>query len=59
VRLGQCRTIRLRSEAPLTVHLDGEFFAVPEDHIRELEIQILPRLLRVQTSLQTGELTSR
>jgi diacylglycerol kinase family enzyme len=51
VRLGRCREIRLRSEAPLTVHVDGEFFARPEDNIRELEIRLLPRLLNVQTSL--------
>jgi diacylglycerol kinase family enzyme len=51
VRLGQCSRLSLRSEAPLTVHIDGEFFARPEDNIRELDIRILPRSLQVQTAL--------
>lgn len=45
---GQCRRLALRSEAPLTVHIDGEFFARPEDNVRELDIRILPGRLRVQ-----------
>ena len=51
VRLGRCRELRLHSQAALTVHLDGEFFARPEDNVRDLEIRLLPRLLRVQMSL--------
>ncbi len=51
VRLGRCARVTLRSEAPLTVHIDGEFFARPEDDIRELDIRLLPRLLQVQTTL--------
>jgi diacylglycerol kinase (ATP) len=51
VRLGRCRELRIRSEAPVTVHIDGEFFALPEDRLRELEIRLLPRRLRVQTAL--------
>ncbi len=51
VRLGRCSRLSLRSEAPLTVHIDGEFFARPEDNIRELDIRILPRVLQVQTAL--------
>jgi diacylglycerol kinase family enzyme len=51
VRLGHCRTLRLHSEAPLAVHIDGEFFGRPEDNVRDLEIRILPRALRVQTAL--------
>lgn len=51
VRLGQCRRLHLRSEQPLTVHIDGEFFARPEDDIRELDIHIRPRALRVQAVL--------
>jgi diacylglycerol kinase family enzyme len=45
---GRCRQLRLRSEKPLTVHLDGEFFSRPEDGVRSLEVRILPRALRVQ-----------
>jgi diacylglycerol kinase family enzyme len=51
VRLGRCRNIQLRSEAPLIVHVDGEFFCRPEDRIQDLHIELLPAALRVQTSL--------
>ena len=51
VRLGRCRTLRLRSAAPLIVHVDGEFFCRPEDRVQELEIELLPAALRVQTKL--------
>ena len=42
-----CRQVRVASEAPLIVHTDGEFFSRPADGVRSLEIQILPRALRV------------
>jgi diacylglycerol kinase family enzyme len=48
VRQGRCSRIVLRSPAPLTVHIDGEFFALPEDGVQELEIRLQPRALRVQ-----------
>jgi len=47
VRQGRCRRVRLRSEGPLTVHMDGEFFCLPKDRIEELEIEILPGALQV------------
>ena len=31
------------------MHIDGEFFATPDDQIRSLEIQIRPGALRVLT----------
>jgi diacylglycerol kinase family enzyme len=46
--MGRCRQVDLESETPLTVHLDGEFFALPEDPIRCLQIRILPTRLKVQ-----------
>jgi diacylglycerol kinase family enzyme len=46
---GRCREVDLESEAPLTVHLDGEFFALPEDPIRKLQIRIFPGRLKVLT----------
>lgn len=46
--LRRCREVCLTSEAPLTVHLDGEFFSKPEDGVRELEVRILPGRLRVR-----------
>ena len=45
--LGRCRRARLTSPEPLTVHLDGEFFARPEDNIRQIDINILPAALKV------------
>jgi diacylglycerol kinase family enzyme len=51
VKQGRCRQMSVRSPAPLTVHIDGEFFCRPEDGVREVDIRLLPRLLQVQTSL--------
>ncbi len=33
VRFGRCRSVALSSETALTVHVDGEFFARPEDDL--------------------------
>jgi diacylglycerol kinase (ATP) len=46
---GRCREVTLESEAPLTVHLDGEFFALPEKPVRRIQIQMLPGRLKVLT----------
>jgi diacylglycerol kinase family enzyme len=51
VRLGRCRRIHLRSESPLAVHTDGEFFCRPDENIRELEMHIMPAALHVQLGL--------
>ncbi len=48
VRQGRCRRVHLTSAAPLIVHLDGEFFCLPEDNVRELQIDLLPRALTVE-----------
>ncbi len=50
VRLGRCRRLQLQSEAPLIVHVDGEFFCQPEDDVRHLDICILPGALRVRST---------
>jgi diacylglycerol kinase family enzyme len=47
VRIGQCRHLALRSGAALTVHIDGEFFSLPKDHVRAIDVRILPGALRV------------
>ncbi len=47
VRMGNCRRVRLRSEAALTVHVDGEFFCKPNDDVLTLEVDLLPARLRV------------
>jgi diacylglycerol kinase family enzyme len=48
VRQGRCRRVRICSEAPLTVHIDGEFFCKPEDRVCDLDIEIMPRCLTVE-----------
>ena len=53
VRQGQCRRLVVRSPAALTVHIDGEFFARPEDNIRYLDIQLHQAALRVQLAAVT------
>ena len=47
VRAGRCGRATLHSETPLIAHLDGEFFCLPEDDLHDLEVQLLPRALRV------------
>lgn len=55
VRQGRCRRVKLRSEEPLILHTDGEFFCVPEDGIHEVEIEIVPAALTVM-ALSSREL---
>lgn len=47
VRQGRCRRVKLKSEAPLAIHIDGEFFAVPEDEVRTIEVEIVPAALKI------------
>ncbi len=47
---GRCRHVAVESAEPLTVHVDGEFLCRPEDHVRSLEVNMLPGALRVQTA---------
>src|SRR5262249_39432029 len=44
---GRCRKIGLHSNADLIIHLDGELFALPGEGIRDVQITMLPRHLRV------------
>jgi YegS/Rv2252/BmrU family lipid kinase len=45
--LGRCRQVRLHAETPLVVHADGELFCVQADGVYDLEIDLLPKALRV------------
>jgi diacylglycerol kinase family enzyme len=47
LRKGRCRQVVVRAESPLIVHLDGEFYCLPEDGILELEVGMLPGALCV------------
>ncbi len=44
----RARTVQVQSEAPLRIHLDGEFFCEPDEGIHEVEIRLLPARLRVE-----------
>ena len=48
IRLGRARRIEVRSEGPLCVHTDGEFFCVPRDEVREAVIEVVAGRLRVE-----------
>jgi diacylglycerol kinase (ATP) len=45
---GQCRTIEIETDWDLTVHVDGEILARPEDRLRQLSISLLPARLEVE-----------
>jgi diacylglycerol kinase family enzyme len=51
VWLGRCRRVSVSSTAPLTIHVDGEFFCRPDDGVQCVEIDLLPRALQVQRQL--------
>ena len=48
LRTGTSTKVWLRSEAPLCVHADGEFFCKPDDGIYELNVELLPKRLLVE-----------
>jgi YegS/Rv2252/BmrU family lipid kinase len=48
LRLGQARRVEVKSETPLCVHVDGEFFCVPRDGVREVVAEVVPARLRVE-----------
>ena len=47
VTMGTFRTLRIRAQGPLYIHLDGEVFADFQQPSRELEVRLLPRALWV------------
>lgn len=44
---GRCQSVGIESEAPVRIHLDGEFLCHPEDGVRRVNVTLLPRALRV------------
>jgi diacylglycerol kinase family enzyme len=48
VAVGRCSTVEVRSERPLCVHTDGEFFCTPADGVRQVFVSIIPSRLRVE-----------
>ena len=47
VRLGQFRQLKLQSEQPLPIHMDGEIYADFSSDIRGLSIRILNHELQI------------
>jgi len=47
IRQGRCRRAKVQSATPLIVHVDGELLCLPEDDVRELEIEIMPAAIKV------------
>ena len=47
VRMGHLRTMRLNSDRPHFIHIDGEVFADFGSDVRELKIDVLPQAIEV------------
>src|SRR5205085_11387335 len=47
VKQGRCQKLKVASERPLAVHVDGELFCVPEDNVRAVEIEVMPAALTI------------
>jgi diacylglycerol kinase family enzyme len=41
------RRIRIQSNMPLPIHIDGEVFAYPKDNVRQVTITSIPAALKV------------
>jgi len=47
VRMGAFRRLRVETDRPMQIHLDGEIFAGFDSHVRQLEVEVLPHALAV------------
>lgn len=47
VTMRQNKRIRIQSNMPMPIHIDGEVFAYPQDNVRQVTITSLPAALRV------------
>jgi len=45
--MGHFRELQLKSEDPVTIHLDGEVFAGLDSTVTELQLKVLPNAMRV------------
>lgn len=54
IRVGRCRAAALGSAEPLQVHVDGEFFCLDADGVREIQVELLPRRLHVLAPPASG-----
>lgn len=51
IKFGQCRSLRIATDSPVNVHVDGEFLCVKEDGMRSFTIDLLPGALAVDLGL--------
>ena len=49
LHVGRCRNAKVGGDIPLCIHADGEMFALFEDGIRDVEVELLPGRLRVES----------
>ncbi|CAN5312659.1 diacylglycerol kinase family lipid kinase [soil metagenome] len=49
LRFDRVRTVSVTSETPLCVHIDGEFFCLPDDRVKSIEVEVVERALTVAT----------
>ncbi len=47
VQMRRSKSVTLRADMPLPIHVDGEIFATADEDVRELAIQTLPQALKV------------
>jgi diacylglycerol kinase (ATP) len=55
IRQGRCREVRVEGDAPLRIHIDGEFFCLADDGVRAVDVQLLPGALNVLSGRRSGE----
>lgn len=48
LKLGRAARFAVRAEVPLCVHADGELVCVPQDCVREVAVELVPRRLLVE-----------
>jgi YegS/Rv2252/BmrU family lipid kinase len=48
IRMGTFRRLKLRADAPLRIHIDGEIFAGFGSDVRQLEVEIIPAAITIQ-----------
>lgn len=49
LHVGRCSQAKVCGDAPLCVHADGEMFSLAEDDIRDVEVELLPGRLLVES----------
>lgn len=51
IKYGQCRSMHVSSQNPLTIHADGEMFTRPVDEAYDARVELLPGKMRVKLCL--------